>query len=232
MTGDFSPEVKSDNRDPRVAVALLLDTSGSMDGERIRALNEGFRVFCEEIAEDPYARKRTEVTVVTFGGNAQVAIPFQEGRDLTPTAFTANGGTPMGAALNIAVDQLTARKQQYKDAGLEYYRPWLFLITDGAPTDQIDAARQRVLEMEASKGVSVFAIGVEGADVATLGTLSAKRQPLMLSGTKFRELFQWLSSSLSTVSSSGTFGASDSQVAASEAAEQTPLPSPQGWATW
>lgn len=231
---DLEARVKEDNPDPRVACALLLDTSGSMDGEPIRELNEGFRLFCDEIKQDPLARKRTEVTVVTFGGVARVEIPFTEGRDLEPRSFSAGGGTPMGAALELALNELMAQKQAYKQSGLEYYRPWLFVITDGSPTDgaTFDAAAQRVRETEAAKGVSVFSVGVgSAADLSQLTTLSATRQPLMLKGYSFREMFMWLSQSMTVVSNSSTFGATDSGVAQAEAMEQTPLP-PPGWATW
>jgi uncharacterized protein YegL len=229
----FDPAVKSDNRDPRVACALLLDTSSSMSGDPINSLNEGYRVFCEEIQEDPLARKRTEVTVVTFGGSARVAVPFQEGRDLSPVTFQATGGTPMGAALELGLDQLVARKQEYKEAGLEYYRPWLFVITDGAPTDggTFAQAAQRVRSVEAQKGVTVFGVGVQGANMSVLAELSGVRQPVELDGLKFAELFKWLSASMSVVSQSSP-GSTDAEIAANEAGDQTALPPPHGWAKW
>jgi uncharacterized protein YegL len=225
---DFSPAVKHDNRDPRVACALLLDTSASMGGEPIAQLNKGYEALREALGEDPLARKRTEIAVVTFGGSEQLAVPFTEGRDLEPKSFHANGATPMGAALELGLDQLIARKQSYKDAGLEYYRPWLFVITDGAPTDgsRFTAAAARVRETEAKKGVAVFAVGVEGADMGTLAQLSDTREPLQLDGLKFIELFQWLSASMGVVSQSIP-GATDAEVASNE---QIPLPSPRGWA--
>jgi len=229
----FEPAVKSDNRDPRVACALLLDTSASMGGAPIEQLNAGYATLCKELQEDPLARKRTEVTVITFGGSARVAVPFQEGRDLTPTWFNANGATPLGAALDLGLDELLARKQAYKAAGLEYYRPWLFVVTDGAPTDgaTFDRAVQRVREVEADKGVTVFAVGVAGADLGALEQLSAVRDPVRLEGLRFVQLFQWLSASMTVVSQSSP-GSSDAEIAENEDAEQTDLPSPRGWAKW
>jgi uncharacterized protein YegL len=232
--GAFNPPVKQDNPDPRVACALLLDTSYSMRGDRIEHLNAGFTAFCASIAEDPLARKRTDVTVITFGGAVEVAVPFHEGRDLTPTTFAAQGATPLGEALDTGLDLLAARKSEYKEAGLEYFRPWLFVITDGMPTDEQRFARasKRVREAEAAKEITVFTVGAGEADLETLSQLSAVREPLALNGVRFEELFAWLSTSMSVVTQSSAFGPTDATVAATEAAEQVPLPSPAGWATW
>lgn len=227
---EFTPRVNEANPDPRIACALLLDTSGSMSGEPIGQLNRGFELFCEEIKSDELAKKRAEITVITFGGTARVEIPFTEGRDLQPRGLTASGGTPMGAALGIALDHLEQQKQAYRTAGLEYYRPWMFVLTDGAPTDgrAFTDAASRVREAEASRKVSVFAVGVgPSADLERLKELSAQRVPVRLDGLSFREFFSWLSASLGAASASNAFGSGDAGPA--ESAEQIPLP-PAGWA--
>ena len=79
-----------------------------------------------------------------------------------------------------------------------------------------EAAAEHARQEEDHKGVSVYAIGVEGADMQTLALFSSKREPLKLKGLTFRELFQWLSKSLGAV-------------ALSNPGEQAPLPA-VGWA--
>ncbi|WP_433796776.1 vWA domain-containing protein [Actinoplanes sp. CA-252034] len=226
---DFRPRLKEDNPDPRIACALLLDTSASMAGGPINALNQGLELFCDEIKKDELAQKRAEITVISFGGGARVEIPFTEGRDLQPRTLMAAGDTPMGAALNLGLEQLQHQKQAYRQAGLEYYRPWLFLLTDGEPTDEpvFASAAEHVRQVEAAKGVAVFPIGVGPyVNVDRLRRVSGERTPVMLEGLSFREFFQWLSASLSAASASNAFGSSDS----AGSTEQIPLPSPQGWA--
>jgi uncharacterized protein YegL len=227
---DFTPRVNEANPDPRIACALLLDTSASMSGEPIGELNRGFELFCEEIKTDELAKKRAEITVITFGDLARVEIPFTEGRDLQPRTLVASGATPMGAALNLAMDQLTQQKQAYRQAGLEYYRPWLFVLTDGSPTDgrTFTEAAARVREAEAERKVSVFAIGIgRRANLDRLKTLSGQRVPATLDELSFTEFFSWLSASLSAASASNAFAGSDAGLEAG--GEQIPLP-PAGWA--
>jgi uncharacterized protein YegL len=229
------PEIartNSDNPEPRIACALLLDTSSSMYGQPIDELNRGFEQFVEEIAKDDTARKRAEIMVITFGGTPTIAVPFTEARNLTAQNFIASGGTPMGGALQLAITELEDQKRAYKQAGIEYYRPWLFVLTDGEPTDssQFDRAAEQLIAAQERKSVAVFAIGVgPTANMSTLAKLSS-RAPMKLTGLAFTEYFQWLSQSLSSASQSQAHGSSDSSVAAQEATEQISLP-PVDWST-
>ncbi|MEU8006218.1 VWA domain-containing protein [Catellatospora sp. NPDC049111] len=231
---EFNPRVNQDNPDPRIACVLLLDTSYSMNGARIDELNRGFGLFCEEIKKDELARKRAEVAVVTFGGGARLEVPFTEGRHLQPRTFHANGDTPMGSAVQMGLELIQGRKHEYRQSGLEYFRPWLFVITDGEPTDDyvFFGAAEHLRQVEAAKGVSVFPVGVgREANLDRLRLLSAGRSPVMLDGLKFREFFQWMSSSLSAVSTSNAYAGSEAGLAGGAATEQIPLPPATGWTT-
>jgi uncharacterized protein YegL len=230
---ELEARVNMDNPDPRVACALLLDTSSSMlKDDKIGLLNGGFELFCNELSSDELAKKRTEVLVITFGGLARVEIPFTEGRDLQPRQFTASGGTPLGAALDLALDELSAQKQSYKQAGLEYYRPWLFVLTDGQPTDgpTFDSAAQRICEAEDAKRLSSFPVAIgEDADVTKLAGLSHARPPAVMTGLSFKEFFLWLSASMSVVSASAAHAPDDR---GDDKDAQHPLPAPTGWTTF
>ena len=218
-----------DNPEPRCPVVLLLDTSGSMGGQPITELNQALVEFDEAMKADALASLRVEVSIVTFGGRVEVADVAGTGTPLDandafitadgfqPPTLTANGDTPMGEAVRKALTLIRERKDIYKRNGLDYFRPWIFLITDGEPTDfGWESAADQVKQEEARKGVLFYAVGVEGADIQNLSHFSDQRQPLKLKGLAFRELFQWLSSSLSAV-------------AKSRPGDQVPLPA-VGWA--
>ena len=218
------------NPDPRVACIVLADVSGSMSGAPIAALEAGFEAFVHYVTTDDLARKRAEVAVISFGSYAEVTVPLQEARMLEPTRFEINGSTNMAAAIDLAIDMIDERKLEYKAAGIQYFRPWLLLLTDGAPNPEgFDAAVARLNAMEAGSGVTVFAIGVgDNVDYGQLERLSQQRTPAPLAGLKFEEFFEWLSASLGNVASSSSFGRSDAQVAAKT--EQVAL-APIGWTT-
>jgi uncharacterized protein YegL len=242
----FADVALASNPEPRCPCVLLVDTSGSMaeivanagadtgqtvfqDGKnyrvvsggttRIDLVNDGLRAYQADLLKDDLAPQRVEVSVITFGGRVETVVPFVSAQDFSPPTLAATGETPMGEAILLAIDAVQERKRVYKQNGLHYYRPWIFLITDGEPTDRWEAAAEKVHSSEASKKIAFFAVGVEGANMDALQKISV-RKPLSLKGYSFREMFQWLSQSQRSVSHSRP-GEED----------QLKLTSPEGWAS-
>jgi uncharacterized protein YegL len=223
----FDPRL-ADNPEARCACVLLLDVSGSMaevvsdagkdlgytiqsDGQTYQAvsggvtkideLNAGLTTFKEALAADSLAAKRVEVAIVTFGGKVQTAYDFTTADSFQPPVLTADGNTPMGAAIREAVELLRQRKETYRTHGVGVFRPWIFLITDGGPTDEWKSAADLIKKGEASKSFKFYAVGVEEANMDVLKELSVE-PPLKLKGIQFRKLFAWLSGSLTKISQS------------------------------
>ena len=213
-----------DNPEPRCPCVLLLDTSGSMNDvkvvsaslspvqkilndqiatRRVRPideLNAGLVAFRTALLTDGLAVKRVELSLMSFGPVKRIT-EFQAPDLFNPPTLSAEGDTPMGTAIEKAIEIVNDRKAAYRQNGISYYRPWIFLISDGEPTDQWERAAELVRRGEESKTFAFFAVGVEGANFDLLGRISV-RQPLKLTGLRFREMFMWLSSSLAYISRS------------------------------
>ena len=210
----------AENPEPRCPCVLLLDTSGSMHGEAIEALNQGLLSFKDELINNSLASRRVEVAIVTFDSSVNVVQDFVTADQFQPPILTAQGLTNMGSGINKSLDMIQERKTQYRANGIAYYRPWIFMITDGEPQGELDQiveeATKRLQTDEANKRVAFFSVGVENANMTRLSQI-AVRAPLKLKGLNFIEMFVWLSASMSAVSHS-------------QVDEQVALP-PIGWGT-
>ncbi len=192
-----------ENPTARVPICLVLDVSGSMGGAPIRELQAGVQMFFDAIRQDEVAQYAAEICIVTFGDVAQKVLDFMSIERQEIPSLVASGTTPMGQATLMALDLLEARKEDYKRAGVDYYQPWLVIMTDGEPTDEISAASARIASLVGSKKMTVFPIAIgDAANLQTLAQLSPTRPPLRLKGLNFKEFFIWLSRSVSRVSQS------------------------------
>lgn len=219
----FEDVAFADNPDPRAPLVLVLDCSSSMaqqlPGENmppLLALDSGLDTLVSELRKDPLARRRVETSFVTFGSQVTPATDFVTVDNLVLPSLTPMGATSMGDALTVALDALEARKAQYKANGVQAFRAWVMLLSDGAPSDSVVEVSRRIKELEEKKSLAFFAVGIDGADMEQLSSLGT-RPALKLNGLKFNELFQWLS-------------ASQASVSASQPGDTVALPAPAGWA--
>lgn len=203
----------SGNPNQRTPCVLVLDASGSMSFQtssgrtRMEELNAGIAALESELKADDTALVRVQLGIVIVGGptnDAEILMDWTDAIQFSAFPLTADGATPLGKGVRIGLQMIEQGKQYLRASGVSYTRPWMMIISDGTPTDAPQdwaVAVAEAREAEARKQAEIFCIGVEGADLAKLGELGTK-PPLTLSGMRFRELFVWLSASLSAASRS------------------------------
>ncbi len=193
-----------DNYEQKCLCVLVLDVSGSMEGERIAELNKGLQEFRREVLADFTASQRLEVAIITFGTYVQtIQQPAHINHFQMPTLST-HGTTKLVDGVRLAMDLVENRKAWYRETGQNYFRPFIILITDGEPDSDQDLqglSRDVSAAIEA-KNFNFFAVGVGDYNHQKLSQVCNTPPPLKLTGLKFAEFFKWLSNSIGIVTKS------------------------------
>lgn len=220
MANEFKTE-SPENYEQKCCCALVLDVSGSMAGSAIIELNEGLQEFYKDIQADSTTANRLEVAVVEFSDNVNTLIDPSLATNFSMPHLTTKGSTKLVDGVREGIRVVLSRKAWYKQTGQPYYRPWVILITDGAPdSDQdVNGVASEIRNSMSNKEFFFFAIGVQGADMNMLTNISdPSMPPAKLQGLKFSEFFKWLSASMTTVTNS-------------KDGDKVNLPSPTDWIT-
>ena len=213
MNQDIVP-MYHDNPSQRTPCMLVLDASGSMDQvvagtgrTRIEEVNQGLLTLQQELLGDDTAAQRVQLAIVGVGGpagGADLLLDWTDAAQFEPPRLRAGGMTPLAQGMRLALQHVEEHKRRLKANGVAYTRPWIMIISDGAPTDEPglwEAVRQECRAAEADTRCLIYPIGVADANMKALEELSTT-PALKLHEAKFREYFRWLSSSLQSVSNS------------------------------
>ena len=203
------PEEYPNNFEIKLPLIFVLDVSTSMQGEGIRQLNQGLKAFEFFFMEDPVALARLEIGILTFGTDIQIAKNFSAlGQPAFPE-LKAGGRTLMKEGLENAFKLLESRKSWYKNFGLQYYRPYIIMITDGAPWPNKNLGHlPEFINQQMNERRFVFqAFGAGKANMRILTNLSHPEfPPLKISGYDFENFFRWLIPSISIIVSNSIAG--------------------------
>lgn len=191
--------------EPHLACVLLLDTSGSMgkpqQNPKISTLNKGIREFKEIVSQDETAKSCVDVAIVEFNNEVRIIQDFVPLNLMDTPNLGAFGQTAMGSGIATAIELVRTRVNLYKSKGIDAYIPYILMISDGLPTDDITIARTLVHERETKNKLRFVAAGVEGCDWGILESLT-KRTIDIRKPKAFEEFFHWWSQVVISVSHS------------------------------
>lgn len=219
----------------RLPVYFLIDVSESMVGQPVADVQKGIRSIIEELRSDPYALETVHVAVIAFAGKAKTLTPLTEVYRFYPPEIPIGGGTSYSAALTALMDDIDANVQRNTPEKKGDWKPIVFMFTDGAPTDNYDAARRRWAQSYRRRCSMVAVALGSNTDTGLLHTLT--EDVLLLKRTdseSFKRFFKWVTdsikaSSVSVSSQQGegavlpdTAGINLEKVPAKEEAPRTP----------
>ena len=206
----------------RLPVYLLVDVSGSMTGEPIESVKSGIQMLVASLRKDPQALETAFLSVITFGSNAQQVVPLTELAAFQPPELTAGGMTAMGEALELlckcAANEVVKTTAERKGD----WRPMVFILTDGIPTDNIQKGLSAFQTMK--WGAKVSCAAGTGSDTKMLDKITPECVVQLDSAdpASIAAFFKWVSSSVSTSSKSVNETGKDV-----EGLDQLPPPPPE-----
>jgi uncharacterized protein YegL len=187
----------------RLPVYILADCSGSMSGEPITAVSQGLQLLKDDLGQEPRAVESVWISVITFGSQAAIESPLTELMRFQVPSLRAEGSTPLGGALrllNESIDRDVVRHSGEAHTG--DYKPLVFLLTDGEPTDDWRQAAQAVKQRSDARTANIIAVGCGPAvntEVLKEITETVLRMDEMSAGG-FQKLLAWMSQSVKVAS--------------------------------
>lgn len=195
----------------RLPVYFVLDVSESMVGENIKKLEEGLNSIIRTLRQDPNALETVYVSVIAFAGKAKTIVPLIEVASFYPPKLPIGGGTSLGGALYHLMVELDTSvvKTTYEQKG--DWKPIIYLITDGKPTDSVSSAIAKWKAEYASKTTLVAIALGRFADINVLNQLTT--HAMILENTRdedFKKFIAWVTDSVRSQSKSVNDAPTDS----------------------
>jgi len=183
----------------KLPVYLLIDTSGSMKGEPIEAVNAGLQMLIASLRRDPQSLETAHISIITFDNKAQVVFPLTSVAELQlPELQTPESGATMtGSALELLCQQVDAEVRTKSGNVKRDWKPLLFIMTDGAPSDT-QKYKEMIPECQ-KRGFATIVACAAGmkAKIDSLQNLATSIVSLdTCDGATFAQFFKWVSDSI------------------------------------
>ena len=204
----------------RIPICLVVDTSGSMAYKdnigvsRIDRLAKGILKFYKDVRSDLFLSSAADIALIGYNSEAYEISGFsQQFSEDDELAFKVGGAGNLGLGVNAALDRLEKRKELYRENYVDYYQPWIIILSDGKPTGKgaasdLKAAQARTIELETNRRLVVIPVMISG-DMSDqkhemyarqgynhLRGFSRRNNPQQIYDIQFMDFFEWLSKSV------------------------------------
>ncbi|TAJ09369.1 VWA domain-containing protein [Marinilabiliaceae bacterium JC017] len=180
----------------RLPVYLVLDVSASMTGEPIEAVKNGMKTLVAALRQDPYALETANLSVLTFNHEAKQEVPLTELSLFQEPVIKASGQTGLGAVLLLLSERIDREVNKSTAEQKGDWRPLVFLMTDGLPTDDWRSGLQQFKKQKC--GLVVACAAGPHADTSILKEITEEVVQLdTADSNSIQAFFKWVSSSVS-----------------------------------
>ncbi len=189
------------NKSERLPCVLVVDGSLSMrDSGAITELQEGLGLLERALKDDDDAADGVQIAIIRMGGHDEVVelTSFTDASEFRAPTVEANGSTPLGKAVDHAMGMIEDQKTRYRQNGISYKRPWLWIMSDGAPTDEWQSVAERARAAQTDKRFTLWAVGIgNGAPLDVLKAFTGGERCFRLGERHLKDMFEFMSASMS-----------------------------------
>jgi uncharacterized protein YegL len=173
-----------------------------MFGAPIQAVQQGVHLIHRELLNNPHAIETVYLSVITFDSTAKQIVPLTSVEAFTPPTLKAEGNTALGAAITLLDQSLDRELRPNTEGRKGDYRPLVFLLTDGAPTDEWRSPVSKLKARTTHKIGSLVALGCgQNANMTTLKDITSDALKMAdMSPDSIHQFFRWVSASIQKTS--------------------------------
>ncbi len=203
------------NTASRIPICFCVDTT--LEKNVLIEIEKSMMSMHSYMKDRDAVREGTEVAVVSFDNLSKVVFDYKcydqfDGIELNNNHLGSDFGDVASGIIN-SIDLLSTRKKLYNAHGVEYYKPWLVIITDGKPIPKICrkktlAARKKLLALEKAKKVTIINIYLNDDSISSnltditnkmkekTGKLSKAFEPQIIRQNKIDNFFKWFAKAI------------------------------------